>query len=160
MENIESNKEVKERLAEVQVRQAEEADTELMFRLQHLDGAEIDFDDSDIAQKYLKYKDSFEPSKIEVIQDGNESIGRLRVVRGDDIYIGGLQILPEYRGKGIGTEVLEGLIKEAEDAGKKITLEVFHNNPRAQNLYEKLGFRVIQENEKQKIMEYVPSSDE
>ncbi|MCR4279117.1 MAG: GNAT family N-acetyltransferase, partial [Candidatus Zambryskibacteria bacterium] len=45
----------------------------------------------------------FEPEKIQVIQLEGKDIGRLRIVRSpESIYIGGIQILPEFQGRGIG----------------------------------------------------------
>lgn len=140
------------------LRQAGESDVELLFRLQHLDGNELDTSNSDQASKYEKYKNDFKPSEIQVVEHEGEAIGRLRVVRGDSIYIGGIQILPEYRGRGIGTQVIESLIVEAEEKMIPITLEVRHNNTDAFSLYERLGFQVVEEDEIQKVMKYDPQT--
>jgi ribosomal protein S18 acetylase RimI-like enzyme len=78
-------------------------------------------------------------------------------VRDEDLYIGGLQILPEYRGKWIGTTILERLIEESKETLKSIRLEVFHSNTLAFKLYKKLDFRVIDSNQIQKIMVYQPT---
>ena len=139
---------------EYHVRQAGESDVELMFRLQHLDGNDIDTSNSDQASKYEKYKNDFNPGEIQVVEHEGQAIGRLRVVRGDSVYIGGIQILPEYRGRGIGTQIIESLIIEAEEKMVPITLEVRHNNIDAFNLYERLGFQVVEEDEIQKVMKY------
>lgn len=95
---------------------------------------------------------------MQVIEVDDVSIGRIRIVRGDDLYIGGMQLLPEYRGGGIGTKILNNLIVEAHEKNKSIKLEVFHNNPQAQKLYERVGFSVTDENDQQKIMKYEPMS--
>ncbi|MEG2915304.1 MAG: GNAT family N-acetyltransferase [Oscillospiraceae bacterium] len=54
----------------------------------------------------------------------------------DDLYI-----IPEYRNKGIGSEILEGLIKKAD---KTIFLYVFSRNTGAIRLYEKFGFKITE----------------
>lgn len=54
-----------------------------------------------------------------------------------------LHILPEFQGYGIGTEILEDLIKEASDQSKEIILSVLRTNVRAKSLYERLGFKEI-----------------
>jgi ribosomal protein S18 acetylase RimI-like enzyme len=131
---------------------------ELMFRLQKLDGAEIDPENADQIAIFEKYKNEFAPSDIQVIYFGGNPVGRLRLVRGEDLYVGGLQILPEYRGKGIGTAILEVLIQESEETHKTIRLEVFHDNVSALNLYEMLGFKVVDSNVTQKIMHYQPQT--
>jgi ribosomal protein S18 acetylase RimI-like enzyme len=131
-------------------------DCELMFRLQKLDGAEINTQDVEQIVRLEEYRKIFVPEEIEVVYHGDVPVGRLRVVRGDELYVGGMQILPEYRGKGIGTAILESLIEEAGKSAKPIRLEVFHENLQALSLYEKVGFKIVDENEQQKIMIYTP----
>ena len=140
------------------LRQATDEDCRLMFQLQRLDGKESDEENQEQTAEYEVYKDEFDPSKIEVIELKGVPVGRLRVVREDDIYIGGFQILPEYRGLGIGTSVLSDLIEESEQTGMVITLEVFTDNTSAIQLYQKLGFKITAETEKQQIMKYEPQS--
>lgn len=153
---MESSHHAEKQEAEPQFQEATEADCELMFRLQKLDGAELDPQNISQAATFEEYKKSFVPAEIQVIFLGEEPVGRLRVVRGEEIYIGGMQILPEHRGKGIGTKILQVLIHESEQTQTPIRLEVFHGNQGALNLYEKMGFKVTEENEKQKIMTYSP----
>lgn len=52
-----------------------------------------------------------------------------------------IAVLPAYRKKGVGQQLLERLIEIARARGYcKITLEVRHDNHAAQQLYRKLGF--------------------
>lgn len=89
-----------------------------------------------------EFEKTFEPEKIQVIQYDGKDIGRLRVVRSNEtIYIGGLQILPEFQGNGIGTEIMEQLITESNLLGIPITLEVHEINLKAKAFYMKLGFK-------------------
>ncbi|MBD1383323.1 GNAT family N-acetyltransferase [Metabacillus arenae] len=54
--------------------------------------------------------------------------------------ISGLAVLPQYRGQGIGTLLMNRLINKARDAGYlSLSLSVDPANP-AMNLYEKKGF--------------------
>jgi ribosomal protein S18 acetylase RimI-like enzyme len=52
-----------------------------------------------------------------------------------------IALLPGYRGQGIGTAILRGLLAEAERARKTISLHVEPNNP-ALRLYQRLGFEI------------------
>ena len=53
----------------------------------------------------------------------------------------GMGILPEYRGKGIGTKLIQANLDHAKKIGlEKIELDVFTSNTRAIALYKKIGF--------------------
>lgn len=53
----------------------------------------------------------------------------------------GIGVLSSYRGKGIGTKLLETSLKAATEKGlEKIELEVLASNIRAYKMYKKFGF--------------------
>ncbi|WP_208005192.1 GNAT family N-acetyltransferase [Macrococcoides caseolyticum] len=53
-------------------------------------------------------------------------------------------MLPDYRGRGIGTKLLELFISEARCLEfKGLSLSVSHGNC-AKNIYEKFGFKVVE----------------
>lgn len=60
----------------------------------------------------------------------------------DSLHIVELQLLPEMQGKGIGSAVVRHLIQHGAGLGLPVTLSVVPANPRAQRLYERLGFEV------------------
>ena len=52
-----------------------------------------------------------------------------------------LAVLPEQRGEGIGTRLLEAAERQVrEQGGCRVTLEVLSSNESAQRLYRRLGF--------------------
>ncbi len=56
----------------------------------------------------------------------------------------GILVHPSYRDMGVGRALMEAASEEALHRGKKkIVLSVFHTNPRAIALYEKLGFEIV-----------------
>jgi len=57
-----------------------------------------------------------------------------------------LAILPEWRGQGIGTHVLQQVAQQATAAGKTFSLRVEKQNP-ALRLYTRLGFAAVNEDE-------------
>jgi ribosomal protein S18 acetylase RimI-like enzyme len=58
-----------------------------------------------------------------------------------------LGISPEYQSKGIGALLVKHLLDEGRRSGRtKAVLDVSVENPRAQALYERLGFSVTREN--------------
>ena len=55
-------------------------------------------------------------------------------------------VMPEMRGHGIGARLLERMRDEAFDAGyRRVGLLVDLINPKAERLYERLGFRRVGE---------------
>ncbi|WP_428911058.1 GNAT family N-acetyltransferase [Niallia sp. Krafla_26] len=59
-----------------------------------------------------------------------------------DFYIDTVSVNPKYRGKKIGTRLLEASFSEAKQAGyKTVSLLVEENNVNARKLYHNLGFR-------------------
>ena len=60
-------------------------------------------------------------------------------------------IHPQLHGQGLGTAVLQHLIRQAQHQRRALTLHVIHINP-AKRLYERLGFEVIQQEEKSFLM--------
>ena len=52
-----------------------------------------------------------------------------------------LAVLPDFRGSGIGSQLLAAVEQQAKVQGCcKVTLEVHHTNLRAKRLYERVGF--------------------
>ena len=74
---------------------------------------------------------------------GARAAGRLVSddAREDLCLIMDIALLPEYRGRGIGTAILHELLQAADRAGKTVMLHVEPNNP-ALRLYQRLGFEI------------------
>ena len=61
-------------------------------------------------------------------------------------YLAHLGVAPSERGTGIGSRLVEALLARGRAAGlTRAALDVSDENPRAQALYERLGFHVIRE---------------
>ncbi|MBI1872877.1 MAG: GNAT family N-acetyltransferase [Acidobacteria bacterium] len=74
--------------------------------------------------------------------DGRAVGGLLLEWKPDSLYIHELQLLPEYQSQGIGTGGIGKAIEQAAARRLPVTLSVVPANPRAQHLYERLGFKV------------------
>jgi ribosomal protein S18 acetylase RimI-like enzyme len=62
---------------------------------------------------------------------------------GDELYIDGIAVSTEARGRGLGTRLLDEAVIVAQEQGKRyVRLDVIDTNPRAQALYERLGYQV------------------
>jgi ribosomal protein S18 acetylase RimI-like enzyme len=83
----------------------------------------------------------------QVIEAEGASIGMLKVSEElESLRIVQLQLLPEHQGKGIGASLVRDVLEQAKNQGKKVTLSVLQVNP-ARQLYERLGFRVVDQDE-------------
>jgi ribosomal protein S18 acetylase RimI-like enzyme len=105
----------------------------------------------------LHYRANYPGATLDVIEVDGERAGRLYVHRGeDDIRIMDIALAPGFRRRGLGTQLLEALIQEAEETGRKLSIHVELNNP-ARSLYERLGFRPAGEHGVYVLMERPPA---
>ncbi|HEX9638725.1 MAG TPA: GNAT family N-acetyltransferase [Acidobacteriota bacterium] len=103
------------------------------------------------------YQEHFPAAAFQIIELDAQPIGRLYVDRrADEIRLIDIALLPEFRGAGIGTALLMELIDEAAAAGKPLRIHVERFNP-ALRLYQRLGFRPLEEHGVYLLMEYRPS---
>lgn len=65
-----------------------------------------------------------------------------------------IHLLPEYRGNGIGSDILRYLQKVCIAQDRKIRIGCFKENHRAKALYQKLGFMQTEETDTHYILEY------
>ncbi len=87
------------------------------------------------------------------VNGNNQSIGAvwLRLFKDNEKGFGyvdaktpelGIAVLPEFRGRGLGTMLLSHLIEATEDVFEYISLSVAAENP-ALRLYQRLGFETV-----------------
>ena len=96
------------------------------------------------AQRCHYDKDYPEAARSVITVDG-QPVGRLIVDRTvESLHIIDISLLPERRGRGIGTAVLEQLIAEADAADRPVEICVEKFN-RAQRLYQRLGFARVED---------------
>ena len=75
-----------------------------------------------------------------VILFNEAPVGRMMAARNEEaILLVDIALLPKYRNAGIGTGLIQDLLKEAEIVGKPVRLKVFASSA-AIRLYERLGF--------------------
>jgi ribosomal protein S18 acetylase RimI-like enzyme len=102
------------------------------------------------------YREHYHPATFDVIEVADEPVGRLSVARWEDeIRIVDVALLPEHRGRGIGTSVIRALLDEAAASGRRLSIHVERNNP-AKALYERLGFAEVADRGVYVLMEATP----
>jgi len=66
--------------------------------------------------------------------------------RSDQLYLAHLGVRPELRGQGLGSQLMAHLLERGREAGlRQAALDVSVENPRAQALYERWGFKVVRQ---------------
>lgn len=92
-------------------------------------------------QEYFRRK--FEPRRRRIIQVDGRDAGVLVVEwREDEIYLGLIELLPEFQGRGIGSAIVADLLAKARARQLPLALHVLKTNQPARRLYERLGFTV------------------
>ena len=72
----------------------------------------------------------------------------------NDILIHTLCIVSQYQNNGIGTAVTKAIIADAVSNGRGVMISVLKTNPRAERLYARLGFEVVDETLHHRHMRY------
>jgi GNAT superfamily N-acetyltransferase len=91
------------------------------------------------------YRDTYPEARYDLIVAGGDVLGRLYVHRGEDVLlVVDLALLPEHRGRGIGTGLLKRVLAEASAVDKPVRVHAERFNP-ARRLYARLGFRQIED---------------
>lgn len=77
----------------------------------------------------------------QVIVADEVDIGRLKVERRQhEVYLGLIEIAPSHQGRGIGGQIVRGVLDDAFADGKRVCLNVLRVNTAAHRLYRRLGF--------------------
>lgn len=94
--------------------------------------------------QHADFERRFRVCTVTIVELHGERVGGLFLERRPDaLHIAEVQIAPEHQGRGFGGSTLRHAIADAVRKGEDVTLAVAQTNPRAQRLYERLGFQVI-----------------
>ena len=104
-----------------------------------------------------EYKTKFYGAAFQVIMFKKRNAGRLYTWESDvEIRLIDITLLPQFRGKGIGTTILKDLIKRSNKVQKIISLHVDPASSAALHVYQRLGFIYIKNNGRHFYMERNP----
>lgn len=93
-----------------------------------------------------EYRHAYPDGEFAVIELSGNPVGRLYLRRGaSDTRIIDLAILPEFRGWGVGSRLLGDLTREADAAGRSLSIHVEALNAGARRLYELFGFELAED---------------
>jgi ribosomal protein S18 acetylase RimI-like enzyme len=103
------------------------------------------------------YETRFPQADYRVILFKGKPAGRLWVARTpEQIRLLDIAVLPEFQNRRIGTFLLTELIKESEETGIPLRHMIFKLNTEARRFYERLGFRLVEDDRMYLLMERHP----
>jgi ribosomal protein S18 acetylase RimI-like enzyme len=146
-------------------------DAEFLFRVyastRETELAQVDWDDAkresflrmQSAAQSRHYAGEYPGAEFQVILADDQPAGRLYVhQRPDDIRVMDIALLPQFRGRGIGTVLMNQLLEEGARTSRTVSIHVEVFNP-ARHWYERLGFRAVASNGVYLLMERPPRGD-
>lgn len=102
------------------------------------------------------YRGKYPAEDFQVVELDGQPVGRIYVHRGTaDIELIDVALLPEFRGRGLGSHLMQALLGEADRTRRPVRIYVEKFN-RAQSLYARLGFVEIEDLEVYRHMERAP----
>lgn len=104
------------------------------------------------------YRAHYPGATFDIILLDTVPVGRIYVHRAHgEIRVMDVALMPDARGRGIGTRLVEWLLAAAVERNAAVTLNVEPHN-RARRLYERFGFRVVEEDSANLLMEWRPTT--
>ncbi len=104
-------------------------------------------------EAYYKLNEFDEESTMVIVVDG-EKVGRLTcITENKSIDLAELHLIPSFQGKGLGSIIIKDVIDDAALKALTVKLKCLRTNP-ARNLYRKLGFVQVDEDDKRLYFEY------
>jgi len=103
------------------------------------------------------YRSYFPDAAYDVLERDGTPIGRLYVdERQTRVHILDIALMPDWRGDGVGTAIIGAIQDYAGGRGKGADIFVERINP-AKSLYDRMGFKVIREEEIYLEMDWTPN---
>jgi GNAT superfamily N-acetyltransferase len=157
-----------DRTAALRLRPTDPADAGFLFDLyastREAELAQVDWDEAQkdgflrmqFAAQSRHYAGEYPGAEFHIILADDQPAGRLYVHRRpEEIRVMDIALLPPFRGRGIGTTLMEQLLEEGKRTGRNVSIHVEVFNP-ARHWYERLGFQPVADNGVYRLMEWRP----
>jgi ribosomal protein S18 acetylase RimI-like enzyme len=133
---------------EIEMRQATAADVDFLWRIfrasmkGYISQARGEWNEE---REEAQFRYQLDLAASRIIRAKNLEVGFIMApTRDGALWIHTICIDPEHQNMGIGTEVMRSVVGEAKERTIALYLSVLKINP-ARRLYERLGFRVVEE---------------
>lgn len=120
------------------------------------EAAQSAFLDMQFNLQQAAWRQHFDASGDRIVAWQGVPVGRCFVDAGEAFELVDLALLPEYRQRGIGTQLLQDLQATAARHACRVQLAVVHGNP-AQRLYARLGFQAVGDDGVRLQMHWTPA---
>ena len=108
------------------------------------EAAKLEFLRQQFHCQHLHYHRAFPDAAFDVVSIA-EPVGRLYLNRGSgDYHVIDVSLLPQWRNRGVGSQLLQQVQAQARARGCKVSLYVELHSP-ARKLYERLGFGAVEQ---------------
>lgn len=105
-----------------------------------------------------RFKSRFASGNDRIIMVDGERVGAIAIDESPtELFLANVEIVPPWRGKGLGTAILRSLIARARARRLPVTLQVLKANQRAVALYEREGFQHVGETPTHYLMRWAVS---
>jgi GNAT superfamily N-acetyltransferase len=99
-----------------------------------------------------RFQKRFDPADYQLVEVGGRDVGAVAVEWRDmEVFLADIEIVPEWQRCGLGTAIITTILAEARQRKLPASLQVLKVNP-ARRLYERLGFRVVEETQTHVLM--------
>ena len=99
----------------------------------------------DESKQSTSFAEQWNVEDVQIITFEGRNVGWVQSAEmASENFLQQLFVTPQYQGRGIGSIVLQNLLKHWERMGKPVVLTVLKNNP-ARRFYERHGFTVVGE---------------
>jgi len=147
---------------QIEMRQATVADIKFLwdvFRVSMKDYITRTRGEWDEQREEAQFRNQLDLLITQVVHANDLAVGFIMApIKDGARWIHTICIVPEHQLKGIGTEVLRRAVAQATEQKISFYLSVLKVNP-ARRLYERLGFRVIEETKHHFMMRFYGNSD-
>lgn len=115
-----------------------------------------EFLDSQFSAQFEHYRIHYPTVERNIIVRDGQPIGRIWIDEWkSEIRLVDIALMPEWRGTGVGTELVRSVLARGRAAGKPVTIHVEAFNP-ALRIYQRLGFQKVDTNGIYYLMKWTP----